>query len=356
MPIALGLEGSANKLGIGLIAHSPSPYSPSNPHILANLRHTYVSPPGEGFLPKDTAKHHRAWVVRLVKRAMRQAGVRVADVDVICYTKGPGMGAPLQSVALAARTLGLLWGKEVVGVNHCVGHIEMGRAITGAANPTVLYVSGGNTQVIAYSARRYRIFGETLDIAVGNCLDRFARTLRIPNDPAPGYNIEQLAKQGECLVDLPYAVKGMDASFSGILARADELAAQPKPAGAAAAPPPLRDPDTGALVTVPDLCFSLQETVFAMLVEITERAMAHAGSAEVLVVGGVGCNERLQEMMGIMAAERGGSVFATDERFCIDNGIMIAHAGLLEWSTWGVENSDVTQRFRTDEVYVGWRD
>ena len=116
--IALGLEGSANKLGVGIIQHL-SPSKP--PKILANLRHTYVSPPGEGFLPKDTAKHHRAWVVRLVKQAMRQAGVSVDHLDCICYTKGPGMGAPLQSVAIAARTLALLWGKELVGVNHCVG-------------------------------------------------------------------------------------------------------------------------------------------------------------------------------------------------------------------------------------------
>ena len=96
-----------------------------------------------------------------------------------------------------------------------------------------------------------------------------------------------------------------------------------------------------------------------MLVEITERAMAHVGSNQVLVVGGVGCNERLQEMMGLMARDRGGSVFATDERFCIDNGIMIAHAGLLAYET-GVrtklEDSTCTQRYRTDEVFVGWRD
>lgn len=116
--IALGLEGSANKIGIGLISHS----SPSKPPIvLANLRHTYNSPPGTGFLPKDTAIHHRTWVVRLIKQAVRQAGVKIEDIDCICYTKGPGMGAPLQSVALAARTLSLLWGKPLVGVNHCVG-------------------------------------------------------------------------------------------------------------------------------------------------------------------------------------------------------------------------------------------
>ena len=229
----------------------------------------------------------------------------------------------------------------------------MGREITGALNPVVLYVSGGNTQVIAYASQRYRIFGEALDIAVGNCLDRFARTLRISNDPAPGYNIEQLAKQGRHLLDLPYAVKGMDCSFSGILATIDVLAQklEQDPAG-------WLEETTGEVITKEDLCFSLQETVFAMLVEITERAMAHVGSSQVLIVGGVGCNERLQGMMGLMARDRGGSVFATDERFCIDNGIMIAHAGLLAYKTGQItafEDSTCTQRYRTDEVLVRWR-
>ena len=380
MRIAVGLEGSANKLGVGIILHPShdTPTDPPSPHdsahsddgafhphskqhssppvqILANLRHTFVSPPGTGFLPKDTAAHHRRWVVRLVRQAMKQAKVRLEDIDCICYTKGPGMGAPLGSVAIAARTLSQLWDKPLVGVNHCVGHIEMGRAITGAENPVVLYVSGGNTQVIAYSAQRYRIFGEALDVAVGNCLDRFARVLHISNDPAPGYNIEQLAKTGNVLLELPYAVKGMDVSFSGILARVEEMAKKLEASNGS-----WLDPETNTSpITKSDLCFTLQETVFAMLVEITERAMAHVGAAQVLIVGGVGCNERLQQMMGIMAEERGGSVYATDERFCIDNGIMIAHAGLLAHKMGfetQLEDSTFTQRFRTDEVLVNWRD
>lgn len=353
--IAIGLEGSANKLGVGIVYHPQhavdSFKAPPPAQILSNIRHTYNAPPGEGFLPKDTALHHRRHVTDLVRRSLAEAKLSIDDVDCICYTKGPGMGAPLTSVAIAARTLGLLWNKPMVGVNHCVGHIEMGREITGATNPVVLYVSGGNTQVIAYSTQRYRIFGETLDIAVGNCLDRFARTLNIPNDPAPGYNIEQLAKKGKVLLDLPYAVKGMDCSFSGILAKVDEYAAQMN-AGK------LLDPTTGEKITPEDLCFTLQETVFGMLVEITERAMAHVGSNQVLIVGGVGCNERVQEMMGIMARERGGSVYATDERFCIDNGIMIAHAGLLAYETGQVtdlKDTTCTQRFRTDDVFVAWR-
>jgi len=122
--IALGLEGSANKLGVGLILHPPKG-GPAQ--ILSNIRHTFVSPPGEGFLPKDTAKHHRSWITHLVAQVLQEAGVTVNDIDCICYTKGPGMGAPLQSVAIAARTLSLLWGKELVGVNHCVGRMYTGK-------------------------------------------------------------------------------------------------------------------------------------------------------------------------------------------------------------------------------------
>ncbi|GAA5974674.1 hypothetical protein JCM5350_001241 [Sporobolomyces pararoseus] len=425
--LALGLEGSANKLGVGLILHSPpsgggtsATGDPGTVSILSNIRHTYVTPPGEGFLPSDTARHHKRWINEVVDKALKQGNVNMKDVDVVCFTKGPGMGAPLQTVALVARTLALMYNKPLVGVNHCVGHIETGRLITNSPSPIVLYVSGGNTQVIAYSQQRYRIFGETLDIAVGNCLDRFARIIGLSNDPSPGANIESEAKKGKRLLPLPYATKGMDIMLGGILHAVEAYTRDPRfrpnegsskartnsektkmvgqeerrrraegqgPQAAlqdigfslersnppqASLPTTTRDGETTEskeevheeeeeeedIITPADLCFSLQETIFSMLVEITERAMAHAGGKEVLIVGGVGCNKRLQEMMGIMAGERGGNIFATDERFCIDNGIMIAHAGLLSWRM-GYETplaeTACTQRFRTDEVLVNWR-
>nr|CAD2151610.1 unnamed protein product [Meloidogyne enterolobii] len=254
------------------------------------------------------------------------------------------MGAPLQVGAVVARTLAQLWKKPVIPVNHCVGHIEMGRLITGAKNPVILYVSGGNTQVISYLNQCYCIFGETLDIAVGNCLDRFARILKLSNEPSPGYNIEQLAKKGSRFYQLPYVVKGMDISLSGILSHIEKEAPILVKSGK---------------FSDADLCFSLQETVFAMLVEITERAMAHCGSKEVLIVGGVGCNERLQQMMNIMVNERKAKLFATDERFCIDNGAMIAQAG---WEMYNcgmnapIKECTYTQRYRTDQVRVLWRE
>ncbi|XP_035705557.1 probable tRNA N6-adenosine threonylcarbamoyltransferase isoform X3 [Folsomia candida] len=314
MVIAIGLEGSANKLGIGIIKDG---------QVLSNPRVTYITPPGEGFLPSETARHHQAEIINLLEKSIKEAKVRPEEIDVICYTKGPGMGAPLVSVAVVARTIAQLWKKPIVGVNHCIGHIEMGRHITGAKDPTVLYVSG----------------------------DRFARILKLSNDPSPGYNIEQLAKRGKKLLALPYVVKGMDVSFSGLLSFIEEKAETLK-----------RE------YTPEDLCFSLQEAVFAMLVETTdpvvlniflERAMAHTGSQEVLIVGGVGCNERLQEMMNRMCEERQAKLFATDERFCIDNGAMIAQAGSEMYSAGMVtspwEETFCTQRYRTDEVEVVWR-
>lgn len=349
MPItAIGFEGSANKIGVGIIRDG---------EVLSNPRSTYITPPGEGFRPNLTAKHHQAAILDLIDRALNEAKIKsLADVDVFCFTKGPGMGAPLIVVATVVRTLAQLYNKPIVGVNHCVGHIEMGRLITGAKNPVVLYVSGGNTQVIAYSEHRYRIFGETIDIAIGNCLDRFARILKLSNDPSPGYNIEQLAKKGKNYIPLPYTVKGMDVSFSGILSHIKTLVCGSKQARRKS------NEQKKVEYSQEDLCFSLQETLFSMLVEITERALAHVGSNQVLLVGGVGCNVRLQEMMGVMCSERQASVCAIDERYCIDNGAMIAQAGYEMFNAdptrkgMKIEETNCSQRYRTDAVFVNWRE
>ncbi|NXM50081.1 OSGEP threonylcarbamoyltransferase, partial [Gymnorhina tibicen] len=128
-------------------------------------------------------------------------------------------------------------------------------------------------QVIAYSRRRYRILGETLDVAVGNCIDRLARLLQIPNAPSPGYNVEQLAKR-----DTPKSQKGNPKEFGGTLKL---LFCTPQ-----AVTPKLLE---SGEATPEDLCFSLQETAFAMLAEVTERALALTRARHLLLVGGVAC-------------------------------------------------------------------
>jgi N6-L-threonylcarbamoyladenine synthase len=135
----------------------------------------------------------------------------------------------------------------------------------------------------------------------------------------------------------------MDVSFSGLLTYVSTTGKQMLDRGEC---------------TAADLCYSLQETLFAMLVETTERALAHCGQDEILIVGGVGCNIRLQQMMSDMAHDRCASVCAMDERYCIDNGAMIAWAGYLLFAAGQVtplDESTITQRYRTDEVLVTWR-
>lgn len=322
----LGIESSANKVGIGIVDE--------NGTIFSNVRKTFCGPPGEGFRPSETADHHRQHILGLVKEAFEKSNLKPTDITAIAYTMGPGMGSPLEVGALVARTLAQLWKIPIIPVNHCVAHIEMGRVVTHAKNPVVLYVSGGNTQVIARSGGRYNIFGETLDIAAGNCIDRFARLVGLPNDPAPGYNVEKAAEKGKNYIPLPYIVKGMDVSFSGVLTSVEELVGKH---------------------SVEDLCYSVQETCFAMLTEITERALAHCESSEVLIVGGVACNQRLQRMVGEMAKMRNATVCAMDERYCIDNGAMIAYAGsLIVNRAIPINEATIKQRYRTDEVLVDW--
>ena len=449
--IVLGIEGSANKVGVGIVEYS---YTTQQYHILANPRKTFIAPMGCGFLPKDTALHHQNHIVPLLRTALMEAfppttSVATISADnknntnddhinnndnnhnshidfndpqyniaAIAYTKGPGMGGPLQSCAIAARTIATIWNNiPIIGVNHCVGHIEMGRLCCSTTNPIVLYVSGGNTQVLAYAAQqqRYMIFGETIDIAIGNCLDRFARAISLSNDPSPGYNIEVAAKSyanlyhaiGQTpplIIDLPYTVKGMDVSFSGILSTI-ELIAKHQLKSDHGVPV-----DSNNIIEVADnvtttkqagWCYALQETIFAMLVEITERALAHVPDChDVLIVGGVGCNVRLQEMMQQMIDDRtwnnnqqhnettntdqqqqnnimddnansnkndknddmknnrNGKVCGMDHRYCIDNGAMIALVGLLSLQYGHItdmKDTWCTQRYRTDQMPIVWR-
>lgn len=247
------------------------------------------------------------------------------------------MGPCLRIAGTAARSLSSILSIPITGVNHCIAHIEIGNALTGCSDPALLYASGGNTQVIAYADRRYRIFGETEDVGIGNMLDKLGRELGLGYYAGP--KIEELALSGDKLLDLPYSVKGMDVSFSGILTAA------------------VAHRDKGRRLE--DICYSVQETAFAMLTEVTERAMAHIGKDEVLLGGGVAQNTRLRNMVDAMARERGGRSFVPDKQFCRDNGAMIAWLGSLMYRSgvrMDIGDTEVRQRFRTDEVPVTWRD
>lgn len=323
--ISLGIEGTAEKTGVGIVDDEGN--------ILSSVGNQLFPKEG-GIHPREAAEHHAYWIPKLIPQAVEEAGIDLTDVDFISFSQGPGLGPALRTVATAARTLSLSLKIPIVGVNHCIGHVEIGKLDTGAINPVSLYVSGGNSQVIAFESGRYRIFGETLDIAVGNCFDHFGRETGLGHPGGPV--IEKLALNGS-YVDLPYSVKGMDFSFSGLLSAA------------------LRAFKRG--VPIEDICFSLQETAFGMLVEVTERALAHTDKNEVLLCGGVSANSRLREMLKIMADEHYANFYMPNMKYCGDNGAMIAWLGQLTnkyFGTVDIKDTHIIQRYRTDEVDVPW--
>jgi len=323
--IVLGIEGTAHTLGIGIVTERK---------VLANVFDTLTTEKG-GIHPKKAAEHHAKLLKPLLRKALEKAGVSMDDVDVIAFSQGPGLGPALRVVATAARALAIRYGKPIVGVNHCIAHVEITKMF-GVKDPVGLYVSGGNTQVLALEGGRYRVFGETLDIGIGNAIDTFAREIGLGFPGGP--KIERLAQRGERYIELPYAVKGMDLSFSGLLTEA------------------VRKYRSGRY-RIEDLAYSFQETAFSALVEVTERAVAHTGKEEVVLVGGVAANNRLREMLKVMAGDRGVDFFVPPYDLCRDNGAMIAYTGLrmyLGGVKFKIRETVVKQKFRTDEVEVTW--
>ncbi len=320
----LGIECTAHTFGVGIVHKGK---------ILANIRDMYKPEKG-GIIPLDAAKHHEKVAQTLYDQALKEANIKKKDIQALALSNAPGLApcliAGLKFAQEKARTLNI----PIVPVNHCIAHLEIGQH-EGAKDPVLLYASGANTQIIAFAGGKYRVFGETLDIGIGNFLDKFARSVSIPFPGGP--TIEKEALKGN-YVELPYSLKGMDVSFSGLYTKALQLSQKEVP--------------------LQNICFSLQETAFAMLIEAAERALAHTGKCELVLGGGVACNARLQEMCCIMCKERKAIFFCPKKEFLVDNGGMIAYTGELMFKA-GVKRKaddvDIKPRERTDDVNVTWR-
>lgn len=329
MTLALGIEGTAHTFGAGVVRRE------NGTTTILSSEADMLRPAKGGIHPREAANHHAEVGPEILQRALDKAGVRPSELDLVAFSQGPGLGPCLRTAATIARAFALSANKPLLGVNHCVAHLEIGRAMTPAQDPVLLYASGGNTQVIAFKGGRYRVFGETLDVGIGNMLDKFARDEGTPFPGGP--EIEKLARSGSKLLDLPYSVKGMDMAFSGLLTAARSHRTKGE--------------------SLPDVCFSLQETAFAMLVEVTERALAHTEKDEVVLGGGVACNERLWQMTQLMSQERGAKAYRPEKRLLVDNGAMIALLGIVEheagYSQTMMETA-VDQRQRTDDIPVSW--
>mgnify|MGYP000902171804 CR=1 FL=1 len=330
----LGIESTAHTLSFGLVEEDGLAKS-----SVSNL----YRPKEGGIHPREAADHHADVAKNLLSRVMLENSIGMSDITGIAFSQGPGLGPCLRVGASVARALSNSWGVPLIGVNHCVAHIEIGRSQTGCEDPVLLYVSGGNTQVIARRGDRYRVLGETLDIGIGNMLDKFARSQGIPFPGGPEIEIlardwlENSSESSLENIQLPYGVQGMDLVFSGILTAANQKQ--------------LDGYDLG------EICWSLQEHSFAACIEVAERAMAHTGKTELLLGGGVACNDRLREMASVMCLERGGKSYSPNKEFCVDNGTMIAELGrkmLESGSPIELQDSAVSPGLRTDQTNVTW--
>ena len=323
----LGIESTAHTFGVAVLDLKGE--------IISNVKRTYTTKSG-GMIPLDVKKHHEEIANEVFIESLIKAGIKEDDIYAIAFSNAPGLAPCLLVGMNFAKDLSKRLKVGLIVVNHCIAHLEIGE-ITGAKDPVLLYVSGANTQVIAYESGKYRVFGETLDLGVGNFIDTFARFIGLGFPGGP--KVEELAKKSSNLIELPYSIKGMDISLSGIQTKLRRLYSEGE--------------------NINDLAFSMQETVFAMLVEAAERALAHTGKKELLLGGGVACNERLQEMCEVMCKERGAKFFCPDNQFLVDNAAMIGYLGLKMYRVGILERDlnkiDIFPRERTDDVKVIWK-
>jgi len=323
--ICLGIESTAHTFGVGIVTDKGK--------ILADEKSMYKPPLGKGIHPRKAGEHHNEVAKDIIKKSLEKSKIKISDIDLFSFSQGPGLPNCLQIGSAISRYLSVKYKKPLIGVNHCVAHIEIAKLLTKSKDPVIVYCSGGNTQIIAFTQGKYRIFGETEDIPVGNAFDVLARHLKLEMPGGP--EIEKLAKKGKW-VNLPYVVKGMDFSFSGILTECKKL--------------------FNKKIKRENICYSFQETCFSMLVESAERALAHTNKNEIVLTGGVAANKRFQKMLNIMCEECGGNFYVVPWKYAGDCGAMIAWTGILAYKPKNgkIENSGFRKNWRTNEVEITW--
>lgn len=330
--LCLGIESTAHTFSVGILDFDGNIYSLINDIFI----------PEEGGLhPGLVREQHLNNFMKIINRALSEAQISVNNINLIAFSQSPGLGPILKIGAWVARMLSQLLDIPIVGVNHCVAHIEIGRLLCRLEDPLALYVSGGNTIVSAFESNRYQIFGETLDLAIGNMIDSFARDAGLQHPGGP--KIEKLALESDNYIPLPYVVKGMDLSFSGLYTAAKYL---------------LQSGEYGKKYNLNDIAYSLQETAFGMLTEVTERALAHTEKREVLLTGGVAANKRLQSMIKYISKEHDARFEVVPLKYAGDNGVMIGWAGILRYQAEGshtVSDTIIKPKERMDQITIPWR-
>ena len=326
--LGLGIESTAHTFSCAIIEKKRK-----KGKILSDVRKIYRPANGEGIHPREASRHHIENSSSVLSECLKDAKISIKDLDLISYAAGPGLGPCLRVGAVVARSLASFYKIPIYPVNHAIGHIELGKLLTGASNPLVLLVSGGHTMLLAFLDKQWRVFGETLDITLGQLLDQFGRSLGFAS-PC-GKNIEELASTSSNYITLPYSVKGNDVSFSGLLSATKTIAKNSKN----------------------DACYSLQETAFAMISESVERALSFTNKKELMIVGGVAANKRLSEMLQDVCKRHGCKFSVVPLRYAGDCGSQICWTGLLESqvkSGVSLKDTFVTQSWRLDSVKINY--
>ena len=326
--LCIGIESTAHTFGVSVMD--------SEGNILSDLKNVYKPPAGSGIHPREASRHHTVTAPDLINEALEKAKISYSDIDMIAYSAGPGIGPCLRVGATVSRALSLKLKKPLIPVNHAIGHIELACLTSGVKDPVNLLVSGGHTMINSFNTGKWRVFGETLDLTIGQLIDQIGRYAGF-SSPA-GAIMEELASKSKNYLMLPYSVKGNDVSFSGMLTSAKKLLDNNN--------------------KIEDVSYSLQETAYSMLTEVTERALAFLEKDEVLISGGVAASTRLKQMLGDMCKERGAKLNVVPKKYAGDCGAQIAWTGILSYKTGGeisVSDSWVKQSWRLDGVKIKWR-
>jgi N6-L-threonylcarbamoyladenine synthase len=330
--IVLGIESSCDETGVALVQTSPARV----PALLAHALHSQIEMHQAygGVVPELASRDHIRRVLPLARRVLAESGHAIADVDVVAYTRGPGLAGALLVGAGVACALGAALGKPVLGVHHLEGHLLS--PFLSADPPefpfVALLVSGGHTQLMQVDGvGEYQMLGETIDDAAGEAFDKSAKLLGLgyPGGPA----LSRLAQQGDpkaFKLPRPLLHSGdLDFSFAGlktaVLTQANKLGADLEACKA-------------------DLAASTEAAIVEVLVKKSLMALERSGLQRIVVAGGVGANRRLREQLDAACAGRGVRVHYPELSLCTDNGAMIALAGAMRLQA-GVQQATATYSF-----------
>ncbi len=316
--LVLGIESSCDETGVALVrtrAHGV-------PELLAHALHSQVAMHADygGVVPELASRDHIRRVIPLANQVLAQSGQALAAIDIVAFTRGPGLAGALLVGAGVACALGAALGRPVLGVHHLEGHL-LSPFLSGDPPEfpfVALLVSGGHTQLMRVDGvGRYQLLGETIDDAAGEAFDKSAKLLGLgyPGGPA----LARLAEFGDATafaLPRPLLHSGdLDFSFAGlktaVLTQARKLEHQPCELQRA------------------DLAASTQAAIVEVLVKKSLKALTQTGLQRLVVAGGVGANQRLREQLDTACAARGVRVHYPELHLCTDNGAMIALAAAM---------------------------